>query len=590
MHDDGAQPEEPASEPRRSRLLWATTAVLALLGVWALVVVVTLLSAASEARSAVDEVRALDGLRTSQLIGDEATGTLASARDRFETVGDRVDSWWMRPARLLPVAGRQLRSLDALSESAVTATAIGVEALEEARVVVGEGNSGPQARVEALERLADLAAQTSADLASLDLGPSENLVGALADARRTFAEELEDIKSAADTASRAGREFAALLRGPADVLVIAANNAEMRAGSGMFLSAGLLSTDDGAVEFESMDSVWNFQPPVGAVAIEDPDLEENWGRFRPTDNWLNLALTPRFEVSASHASRMWSAVFGETPDAVLLVDPVALKLFLETTGPVQVGGRTIDGANVVDFLLNGQYQGVTSVGARREAASEVAVAVLDAVLGVDSDSDLARFVDALNNAVAGRHLLFYGSESELQAASVDVGAAGMLTDRSMLLALSNRGGNKLDYFTRIRADLTTRTEDSGTLVEVAVTVRNLTPDGQPQYVAGPHPDVRPPPDAGEYLGVLSLNLPDAATDWEVLGHDDPMVDGSDGPTHVLGVEVSAKAGENRTERFRFRLPPEVSSFTIEPSGRRPPIRWILNGVEADDSTATEVSW
>src|SRR5207244_8808773 len=141
---------------------------------------------------------------------------------------------------------------------------------------------------------------------------------------------------------------ASLLTGPRTYLVLAANNAEMRAGSGMFLSIGELTTSAGSLRLTGMSSVTEVPIPPG-VPVEG-DLASRWGFIDPAADWRDLMLSPRFDASAQLATRMWAAAGRGPVDGVLVLDPVALSGILQATGPVQVGPRPIGRFRVVPEL------------------------------------------------------------------------------------------------------------------------------------------------------------------------------------------------------------------------------------------------
>ena len=66
---------------------------------------------------------------------------------------------------------------------------------------------------------------------------------------------------------------ATILQGPQTYVVLAANNAEMRAGSGAFLDVGVATTSDGSIQLGDLGPSGERTLPVGAVPVT--------GRLRP---------------------------------------------------------------------------------------------------------------------------------------------------------------------------------------------------------------------------------------------------------------------------------------------------------------------
>src|SRR6266851_4771702 len=173
------------------------------------------------------------------------------------------------------------------------------------------------------------------------------------EARRQLAPE--DLKSgaalpalrragAADRAAGATSAMADLLSGRR-YLVLAANNAEMRAGSGMFLSVGVLESSAGAFHLGPVRPSADFDLPGDGVALGGT-LAERWGWLHPNREWRNLGLSPQFDETGPLAARMWQAAQGQPIDGVLAVDVEALKTMLSVTGPVATDRGEVSAGNV----------------------------------------------------------------------------------------------------------------------------------------------------------------------------------------------------------------------------------------------------
>ena len=111
--------------------------------------------------------------------------------------------------------------------------------------------AGPD-RITTLTRLADLASSTHAALSHINLGPSNALIGPLARQRTKFSNELNQVRTTLVRTAGAANAGVSILKGPQQYLLMTSNNSEMRSGSGAFLEAGIVATDDGNLHFEGL--------------------------------------------------------------------------------------------------------------------------------------------------------------------------------------------------------------------------------------------------------------------------------------------------------------------------------------------------
>ena len=377
------------------------------------------------------------------------------------------------------------------------------------------------------------------------------------------------------------------MTGDSRYLVAAANNSEMRAGSGMFLQLGVLETGGGALRLADVRTVTQYDIPPGSVPLEG-DLAARWGGLHPNDEWRQLMLSPRFDVQAPLAARMWEAGGRPPVDGVLVLDPVAFSGLLQATGPVDVDGRSVGAGSVVRDLLYDQYIRYSEEDRRRrrEDLGGLARAAFDALdRGGWSVADLVR---GLQPVVDGRHVLAWSARPEEQADWAAAGVDGALGPDSLLVALSSRTGNKLDYFQRVTSDLALATTGEETVVTLRVTLHNTVPTGQPPYVSGDNEGTG----AGEggYLGIFTVNVPGAARNVRIDGVEDLAVAGPDGPTQVVAFRLLVRRDETRELVVRFELPGAAGDLRVEPSARVPAIEWTAAGRKWTDSGPRLVSW
>jgi hypothetical protein len=556
-------------------------------------------SAASDGTDALETVK---DVTPGQLMAGHGMRALHSARRDFARANGRMDAWYVRSARFVPIVGRQVRSAEALTGAAVTVLDTGIEAVDGAKARVEQARAGGSARVRALEGVSGIARRAGARLDAVDLGPSFGLVTPLHRARSKVAEQLDELDDGIGKLETAASGVARFLDGPSTYLLLAGNNNEMRIGSGTFLTAGILRVRHGEISLGETVSTANLQITAPGRAPALPaDQDRMWGWLSPTHEWRNLASSPRFDVTGALAARMaavQAGPLGLAPgtevDGVLAVDPFALRAIVAAVGSVDYRGRRLRAADVLPELLVGQYQGISGYDdpqiERRENLGDLARAALDALDSGTWKTDV--LLDRLGDAAAGRHALAWSRHPDQQAAWRAAGIDGALDDRSLLVGVHNRGGNKLDTWLKMFGRITTFRKPGGTDVEVVLTLRNETPVTDPplpQYVQGPNPNaVGGGP--GVYQGIVVVQVPKAASGLRIVGGQRLVGYGDDGPNRVMAVYVKVDRGHSEQVRALFHLPSGIRAMTLQPSARAEPIHWRYAGLHLDDDAAHELEW
>lgn len=537
------------------------------------------LDAADEARGELDGLRS--ELSVDSLVDGSARERLTALHDDLRRIEDSVSSPVAAPARLVPGLGRQLRSADALGAAGVAGTGVGLDVLDELDASLEGSLPTAGERIALLDRVTELLADGRAEIADLDLGPDGPLLSTLADARVEAEEGIAELERFLGDAEAVSRSLRSLLA-DGDHLLLVANNAEMRSGSGMFLQAGALDVVDGSLDVDDLRPSETIQLPRGAVAAESPTYQDLWGFLEPTVEWRNLAASPRFEVTAELATRMWEGLGNERPRGVIAVDPFALAAILRATGPVVVDGDEIDADEVVPLLLHDQYDVFIDAtddraaqDARRDRLGQLADATFEA-LG-SGDVDPVKLISGLRDAVRRRHILAWSAEPAVQQGWVAAGMAGELDVDSIMVSLLNRGANKLDPFVSVDAEIKIGDRDGVRLGVVEITVRNDVPDGEVAYVAGPADGVVSTTEYGQYSGILAVSLPGVARNALIEGVESLEVARPDGPVLSLATKFVLDRGTARTFRVVFDLPVELETIRIEPDARPQPVEWRYGG-------------
>lgn len=554
---------------------------LLLLGAWLVVVVAMGVLGAMAGQSGADRVRGVElsaGVR--EFLDGEFDDDLEAARADFERADRLLDNPIVAPARFLPVAGRQLRSAGALASTSADVLDASARAAAALRNELDDGTPAGSDRVGAIDRLRGELRDLHDVLMDADLGPSMALVGPLQDARLEFDDKLTDARGRTEDLVVVLDAMHALLEGPSRYLVLAANNAEMRIGSGMFLSVGELQIADGRL------SVAEDFEPSGDVALAErlpltDEMAQLWGWSGTGIDLRSLGLSARFPVNAELASTHWTALGRGEVDGAMAVDVVALRSLLGVVGPVQLDDLTIDADNVLDFLLREQYRDADDDDAnaeRRERLGDLASVVLEK-LGSDT-VDLPGLVDALQEARDGRHLLLWSEHAEQQRAWRQLGVDGDLDDESVLVGLANVDASKLDPFLEMSVEVEGSPQGDDVRYSLTISIRNTAPGGMNSYIEGS--DGSP-----DYRGLLSAHLPTAARDVTIEGFDGISAAGPDGPTVVIAAPVAVEQGGERIGELHFTLPADQVPSVL-PSARLPAVRWTLGDRTVPDDSGVEL--
>ncbi|MCU1428973.1 MAG: hypothetical protein JWL83_2973 [Actinomycetia bacterium] len=535
--------------------------------------------------------RATASLAPEDVVVGNDLAALKAARNDFGVAHLLGEMPMVRSFEGLPFVGRQLHAVRALNGAAHDVLAVGVHAVERSQDGIAGMKQGGAARVSGMRLIASVAAESRTRVDAIHLGSSHGLVGPLAHAQDRFARRIPKLTKALGDLHEVATGLTSFLDGPRLYLVFAANNNEMRLGSGSFLSASLLSTKHGKLTLFPMQPTAPLKlgPARAARVPMPPDQKELWGWLAPNDEWRNLASSPRFDTTAQLSRRMMQVREGLTVDGVLAIDPVALNGIVGATGPVGVGGRQLSGDALLKYVFIDQYHGVsvfdTQQRARRDALGGIAQ---EAIGRLDAGHwDTRALVRALRTVGRGRHVLAWSARRDEQRAWHIAGVDGALPDDSLFIGVHNRGGNKLDPFLDVRASVSSHRTATGVRVGVIVQMHNTAPNGLPRYVGGPYPGARNAR-KGTYQGILAFYIPGDATDLHVSGRDPTVSGGRDGKHRVVAMQVHLDRTKTDTVGLTFALPNRAKNLIIEPSARYPSVRWADGALRWQDTDAQTV--
>ena len=542
-------------------------------GLWLVVVAYLVVSAAlsmGHGASALRDVRRQ--ATVSDLLHPGTRANVAKARSDFGHAASRLDNPLLAPIRILPVASRHLAAAKHLAHGSRDGAAVADTALRDLQGLVDRPHATGSQRIALLRDLASVASRAKEGLDGIDVGTAHALASSLGDKVTELQSQRDDAIQGASRLSAVSTALADVLDGPEPYLLLGANNAEMRADQGMFLSASTLSLSGGTIRLGPVQPTAEIFLPKGSVPVTG-DLARNWSWLDPGRDLRNLGLTADLPQSAKLAVANWAKVPGGAKTAgVIVVDVDAIRSLLRVVGPVTVDGVRYTADNVRGRLLREQYQAFGDRDVRRDQLGQVARVIFDQLQQGHWKVDV--LATELADAVQGRHLMVWSTKAATERAWHEVDADGHLTERSLSVALLSRDGTKLDSWVKTRAELTSSDVDADhRRITVRYRITNTSPGTGPVYVVGPSVAGLA---AGDHKGLLVVNVPGGSTDVRITGAT-PFLAGHDGPTEVVGGQVVVRKGRTVTVTVTATLPAGLTDVVLEPTARIPHTDWVVDG-------------
>lgn len=555
---------------RRRIVLGAFLIVLAWLGVSTWLVV----SARSAAEKGAVSLRAVRQRATVSAILEPATRQdLDAARRNFERASGRLDNPVLWPLRAVPVVSRHLAASRQLAASAGQSVEVADATLASFDRLVKRPHSTGRDRLALLADLSRLADQADRDLAGIDLPSPNALISPLGNTIGDLREQQAQARTATRRMAAVSDALATVLRGPNPYLLLGANNAEMRAGTGMYLSATTVRFDEGTLKLDDVQPTAEIVRPPGSVTVSG-DLQRNWPWLDPGRDLRNVALTADFGQVAPAAVANWATVPGgaQTVGAIVL-DVDGIRALLRAVGPVEVDGVRYSADNVRGELLREQYRRFAGDrDVRRDQLGDVAQAIFARLQA--GKWEVGELANQLVDAVAERHLMVWSLDPALARTWRQVGADGHLSSNSLAVSLLNRGAEKLDSWINTESIVTHEPGTGGsTRLTLRYRITNTAPGDGPAYLVGPNIAGLK---VGDHRGLAVVNLPAGAQKVTMTGAR-VFLTGGDGPTEVIAGEITVRRGETVTVTVTAVLPRTVDDLVLEPSARISPTRWRVQG-------------
>jgi Protein of unknown function (DUF4012) len=453
--------------------------------------------------SLADGARAVDGgLEAARQADDDTAATqLQLAARSLASADSTLSSWFVAPARTLPIVGPNLSAVGQLSSQA--SEVANVAALAAARADVDTlrfvgGRLDPAAVQDMVQPLTSVKVALDRMDASLDEVRSPWLLHPVVSRIERLKDQVTEARPEADAAMTAVEVGPTLLGGggSARYLVLFTTPVEARGRTGFPGNYAELVVTDGKLSMPRFGRISELEqggvPPEQREVPGAEDYAARYGRFDVAGTWRNLTMSPDFVAIAFAAADLYPQSGGEPIDGVLSVDPVGLAALMRFTGPIDVPGlpEQLTPDNTANFLMLDQYVLFSDQSQRVDLLETVARTTFDRLTSADLPGP-RRVSEVLDPIVDGGHIQFSAVDLDIAVKLADSGVTGRMPsnegDDLVTVTTSNAGGSKIDLFLHRTEQYTARWDPETGRVEstLKVTLENKAPaSGLPNYVIG----------------------------------------------------------------------------------------------------------
>jgi hypothetical protein len=430
--------------------------------------------------------------------GDRAAAdrTMVHLQERTGAARGQLNDPVWRLVGALPGLGDDVAAVTGLAHAVDDLARHGLPPLVDAAGSIAPAHPGGRIDLAALGRVGpslgtadDEIRRASGDVARLDRA------GLLPPVRAAVRRARSALNAAA-TLTGAGRKAATVLPpllgadGPRTYLLVFQNPAEVRATGGLPGAYAVVRADRGKVELTgqgtAVQDLKRFPTPVLPLTRDQQSLYTDRLATFPGD----VNFTPHFPTAAKIFREMYRRRTGQTVDAVIATDPVALSYLLRGAEPLPLpGGETLRSDNAVRLLLSEAYAKYPDPLAQDAFFAAAATKTFDALT---NGRIRAAAVEGLGQAVHEHRLLVWSARPAEQRVLEGTDLGGVLPEREgrtpvIGVFLNDGTGAKLDYYLRqsLRVVGGSCAADGRRLIRLRVTLRSTAPrTGLPKSVLG----------------------------------------------------------------------------------------------------------
>lgn len=427
---------------RNRRILIAVLIVVLATVVWA----GALVYSAAKAKSELEQAVSVASTAQNSLL----SGDTAAVKQELTTFSTHMDGAYRQtgsalwaPAEWIPYYGADVKAvreavaiMEDVSNNAVpklvdSADSLSLDAISVHDSTISLGNLGAAA-----ENLT--AADKTIGDAAINLNNiSGTHIPQLTDALSSAREKVTTLSDVVDMAQRIANAAPSMLglgstdgsdeAGVRTYIVLAQNNAELRATGGIAASWGVLTVDHGRIALQSFE-------PYGGLSKSTPDsvqMTDSEKSFFGGDYLTytqNVSADPDFPRTGELAATMWKQQKGQDVDGVISVDPYFLQDLLKVTGGFRsVAGVEVTGDNAAELLLHQVYMDIPDQKAQDLFFGVVAGEAFDHIISSLNGKDSA-LLTTVTESVNNGHFMVWSAHENDQKYIDGTALAGDLQD------------------------------------------------------------------------------------------------------------------------------------------------------------------
>jgi hypothetical protein len=444
-----------------------------------------------------------EGLVAARSADDDLAGERLQQAARHLTSADAtLTSWFVSPARVLPIVGPNLDAVESLASETgrvaeVSAAAANLADVDQLRFV--DGRLDPQAVARMEQPLSETVHALDGLQTTVDGVNSPWLVAPMSDRLHRLHLQLDDAMPDADLALATVKLAPDMLgaSGPRRYLVLFVTPVEARGRTGFPGNYAELVLDNGKMSMPRFGRISELEqggtPGPMRRLTQPPDYVARYSRFDIATTWRNLTMGADFPEVATAVRELYPQSGGAPIDGVLAIDPVGLAALLRYTGPVDIPGypQPLTEDNAAQFLELDQYTRFTDVSERIDVLDTVAHTTFDRLTSADLPSP-SKVSEQLDPVADGGHIQFFAFNAPEALYFQTLGLSGRLGEArpgrdSVAVTSSNAGASKIDLFLERRTnyDVTWNPDDGSVRGTITTTLHNTAPaSGLPDYVIG----------------------------------------------------------------------------------------------------------